>query len=405
MRGAPIPVAGVRSRFGARATVLLLALASGACIAVLGLDPLSEKAPAKAAAEGGLACLPDDLGEPGKPEGATPASLSTPPVFFAFNRLDLGIDTAQGRPGADLDRRVTTDVETSSCTPRDARDLGQFLEGARDADGGVDSAFNVLLGPVTSVITSMKPDLVNARLVHRRFGVALRVEHWNGTKNADGLIVSVFPALAQAVDGGVVPAPEGNFPWRGFEPSDRWMPDKRFVVSGGSAIRSSAAWVNDGRLVARFPLLTFSVRTSNDEPRPFDIVLSDAWITASLSPAVDGALPTLTGGSIVGRETIASLLDQLALLYVGDNYICRQKREVANYALEPGCKQADIRASHCDDGRGLPCDAISFGARFEAYAVLGLGPPWERSEADYQSVGREPPERRCPGIDGGYQCP
>lgn len=377
-----------------------MAVASGACVVVFGMDPLSEKqavddagtpeadAPDASEAEGGV-CGPDQIGVIGRPD-ASAASSDAGTAHFAFTLLDLGIDRGAERPGLDLDRRTTVDNETSSCIFADGGT--NALKYGPDTPGGVDNVAFGFLQDLREIFAAFDPERINARLAGDLYGVVLRLDGWNGESDDDEVSLSVFPTIGfwrPDADGGLVARGERVGP---FNPDagHLWTPDERFRLGTiGSLIRSDAAWINGGRLVARFARLTLPLRSSVDELRAFDIEMRDAWVTARVAPDAG----TITEGVIGGRVPSGAFLEQVRLMYDDTLNLYGCALVGANRGLL--CSSRDVRLSHCDDGKALPCDALSFGARFEARRVDKLGPFRARTDDEYRDAGQIPPSERC----------
>lgn len=398
-----------------RMATVVFAFTSAACVAVFGMDPLSEKAPGADGGPGGPdaplgepVCGVDDIGAPGTPDASLETGDAGGSVLFAVKSLDLGIDPNGDRPGFDLDHVVTTDPATSSCIVSDAGSSSNSQrEYLTDRPSGIDNAGFLLMDTLGKSVWTFSPTSINDRLVDGRFGFVLQIDDWNGKSDDDSVTVFLFPAIGYwrpLDDGGLAAAGEDGGPPR--TRSDLLMPDKRFQY-GGSSSFDGKAWVRDGKLVARFGELKLPIRSSNEELLAFDISLHDGWITATLTAAgADGA--TLEDGIITGRVIGAELLGQIRLLFddaISNDYVCRGS-SVGLLAADVVCRARDIRASHCDDRKSLPCDAISFGARFGAYQVDAMGPFRARDANEYRAHGNLPPDERC--VDAGSfltECP
>ncbi|MBN9167764.1 MAG: hypothetical protein BGO98_02520 [Myxococcales bacterium 68-20] len=398
-------------------TGVSLALASGACVAVFGMDPLSERAATDAGAddvatadapdEAAGACGVDRIGEVGRPL-ESPRTEDGGTVLFALSSLDLGINPAEGPPGFDLDRRVTSDLATSSCALPDAGDPRALLRSVGDPPSGVDNTTFALVQLLRSYVAAFDPTRIDLRLRTGYFGLVFRIDGWNGAKNDDDVSVMAFPTIGywRVLDAGV---PEWN--GESTRPFDRdagdlLMPDDRFrAATIGSTLRSAEAWINDGRLVARFDRLMLPIRSSVDDLRTFDFDLRDAWVAATVSFGNSDVGASLSDGVIGGRVSASSLLTQISLVYdeQSGTHICSGVVGTANIL----CDARDIRLSHCDDGRALRCDGLSFGARFDAYHLDQLGPFRGRYDADFRAKGQVPPSERCPdaGNEPALDCP
>jgi hypothetical protein len=394
-----------------RAILAILGLPSlAACVAVLGMDELSEGRGVDASSEASAPppgpCLPPAIAEPDRPPPQDKTVRDS--VFFAFRELDFGIDAAAEPAGYDLDRTKTTDLDGGgSCLFADGGDVGRLEKYWLDPPSGVDNAVQTLIQTLGTFVPTMAPEIINRRLVDRRYGLVLRIDGWNGTANDDDIRVLVFPTIGYWLpldDGGL--SAEGDRPEvpppTSFEPDEQLIADQRFQAGEGSTLFSLSAWIANGRLVARFDDLTVPIRSSIDELRAFDISLHEAWITGTLVPTGGEGRPALERGVIAGRLGAESLLREMALLFDTQTrtYACAGRSFLTGLALDLGCSARDIRAGHCDDRKRLPCNALSFGARFETYAVDRLGPFRGRTDDEYRSEPeRLPPGQRCLGID------
>lgn len=387
-------------RRAALAMTAASALGLAACTAVLGMDKLSERASgpdpdpdATDAGDGGpRACTDDAIDAAARPSPQGPGDQTR---YFAIRELELAVG------GYDLDHVRTTEPTTSSCT---------FPEGVTpimDGPDGVDNAGASLFPTVGIVAPALSTTAVNDRLRDGQFGVVLGLGGWNGTPTDDSLTLLLFPTLGiwtvngdgTKVPGGPTNPAHAKIVGDG-SPGDLWMRDARFPTGGaGTAV---AAWVNQGRLVARFDTLTLPIRSDHDL-KLIDIVVHDAWITADLGGDADQ--PTLTNGVLAGRFDVPEFLSGLLELYTGQDYLCHQG-QFPELARARVCAYRDIRTSHCDDGQAKPCDAISIGARFHTYRVEQLGPLFEQSESLYASAGLLVPEARCVDVDvdAGSRC-
>lgn len=387
----------------ALALALSAALGLAACNAVLGLDKLSEK-PATVEVDGDVidpgdggptTCTEDTVDAARRPAAQGAGDEAR---YFAFNDLQIAVSADLG---FDLDHVATVDAKTSSCA------FPQGVSPITDAPGGVDNGGAALFPTVGIVAPALSAKAIVDRLRDAQFGVLLGLGGWNGTLTDDSLTLLVFPTLGIWTENpGASPTPGGptNPAHRTITgdgaPTDRWMRDARFPTGAGAA---TAAWVNGGRLVARFDTLTLPIRPDFDL-KPLDLVVRDAWITGDLGGDKDQ--PTLRNGVIAGRLVVSDFLADLLLLYTGQEYLCRQDR-FPDLARSRICAFRDIRASHCDDKKALPCDALSFSARFETYRVDQLGPVFEQTAEVYASAGLLAPPERCKDvdIDGGSRCP
>jgi hypothetical protein len=387
-----------RSRSLFVSAMLVVPLASAACVAILGLDKLSEKpaatdanvADANADAATEAVCGTDSIDE-AFPEPEVQDLGDAGSRYFAFNKLDLGAGV-----GFNLDHRVTTaDASTRGCTfPTDNVDY------VTDPTTGVDSTFAALLqGPFISR-SAIEPEKLNASIGKGAFGMVVRLDGWNGDDD-DNVRLAFLPAVKRI-------SPDAGDPSSGR--SDLWQLAFEYFsgLPPGTSIRSDRAWVRKGTLFARFTTFLLPIRVSLQDQKFFHIVLSDAWLTAAVGN------DTLTDGVIAGRLKSSDFVREVRLTYVvtGDaGYLCSPSTAAMlgfGNLVTGGCAARDIRSSHCDDGLPTPCDAVSFGAGFAAYAVdpqtLYSAPLADRCE----DAGLLPPEKRCLNagdVDASVDCP
>ena len=383
-----------RARSALASAVIGMSLASTACIAVLGLEKLSEEKKTAPGSDGGTGgtgesgasetdakCGDDFIDAESKPAAVDAGDASDLVRYFAFNNLDLE------NGGFDLDHIVTIDEATSSCS------LPSGVPFASDPASGVDNATRGLLGVIGPALPAFNPTKINERLVNGDFGLLVGINNWNDTGTDDEVVVILYSTLG--IWNGQMPKAPSKPPLGivgDGDASDLWMPDR--PVQLGSA--SNTAWVNDGKLVARFPTLTLSIRSDLDV-KLIDLVLQDAWLTADLSP---GPPITLQKGVLGGRVVVSDFLNEVRLLYTGIGYICSSSTAMMT-ASKAMCGARDIRSKHCEDRQAMPCNALSFGARFETYAVDQLGPPYEQEieGGPYDQRNLLRPGQRC--LDAG----
>lgn len=403
----------MRARRMALAMAIMLASASGACVAILGLDPLSE-GPAEAGvpdvqspdadagdAETGRACDPNALEVPTGLPTAPPVTGGGQSVLFAFTTLDLGIEGIKS--GLDLDLATTTAPRANSCVLPEAP--ADITGRAVDGDGGLDNGAFHLLAGITSLVAAFAPERIDLRLRDNLYGVLVRIEGWNGERDDGDVRVSIIPTIGTWTpgpdDAGLVSGPAGP-----MGPNDLHMPDRRFLAGTvGSTILTQSAWVRDGKLVAHFDELVVPIRSSVDEIRSFDITLRNAWFSATLEPAAPDAGPDagpsgLSRGVFGGRLDPSDFIREVSLIFIEEtrSYLC------AGAAAGAGsfCEARDIRVESCH-APSAPCSAVSFGGAFLARRIEGFGPYVQRVDADYRdpATGRLPPQERCPGNPNG----
>ncbi len=385
------------------AGLTLISSLSGACVAVLGLDELHPRKGTDKVDSGTPACGEDSVDIIPKPPSVAAAPSGEPQTYlFAVSSLDLGIDLDNARPGFDLDHQTTMDLETNGCAFSPG-DQGVILQYAKDPSNGVDNVTSKLLGLLGTFSPEFTATAINERLRRGKFGLVFSIQDWNGTDDDPEIRIQVFPAL------GIESAndPDGGLVTPTFTNRDRWRPDARFdPKAGGAPMLSSQAWVHDGIIAARFLELTLPFLALELDPKPFDARLINVWVATRLSKSSNGTL-TLSSGTIGARLRTNDLFKEMRYVNVGPSLrVCSVPGLVA-LLRKQSCMVRDVRENYCDDNLGLPCEALSFGAGFEAYRVDAPGSPRTITNQDYAEADRAakaslgqgydvpPPSQRC----------
>lgn len=375
---------------------MLVLLPLAACAAIFGFDDLQ-----------GVSTIPDDDVFTPPPDDAgtdTSAEASDPctqlgiptlpttdasgdngtPVYIAFKTFDTGGAVV----GLNLDRTCSPTLATGSCTvPNEGE--SDYETYARDFPGtnGLDNSSYRLLNKSLAAVPAFTGDAINQRLHDGEFGYLLRISRWNGLPNDDDVLVEVFPALGIADDpDSSSPQPTGT---PHFDANDVWVRDNRFQQMGAlglAAYASSIAFVQEGRLIARFPMVVLPITIPHDS-KPFDITIREGYLAGDLTN--DGPDNyKITNGIVAGRWSTFDLLNQIRLINFNDEeagvnnvVLCTPGTGFGYYALfkGPACQGRDIRAAQMDDNKGLPCDALSAGMSFETYGVNAAGPFYDAS--------------------------
>lgn len=390
-----------RARWFAGLTVL--ASLSGACVAVLGLDELHPRKETEETDSGAAACGEDSVDViPKPPSEATGPAAEPRNYLFAVDNLDLGIDVDSARPGFDLDHQTTTDLATNGCAFSPG-DQGVILQYAKDPTTGVDNVTSKLLGLLETFSPEFTAKAINDRLRRGKFGLIFSLQDWNGADDDPEVRIQVFPALGLESSND----PDAGPATPTFSPRDRWRPDARFdQKAGGTPLVSSQAWVRDGVIAARFLELTLPFQALELDPKPFDLRLVNVWVAARIVKSSDGAL-NLSYGTIGARFRTNDLFREMRYVNVGPSLrVCSVPGLVA-FLRKQSCMVRDVRDNYCDDNQGLPCQALSFGAGFEAYRVDAPGSPRTITNEDYAEADRAakatlgtgydvpPPSARC----------
>ncbi len=369
-------------------TIVLTALAGvGAvsCAAVLGFERLStedgfvfdsgsdasDAAPIQADAEAGTeieAGSCGDIGIPAEPVDA--AAAGGPPMLFAIKLLDFGVDNDGGAgdvPGFNLDRTCSVDLASSSCKTNVLQPT--FDRHAKDKNAaGLDNASFSLIKYISSLSDLLTSETINQGIADGKYGAVVRLTDWNGQPDDNDVQVEIFPAI------GILPRASKD---AGFGPDDQWVLDARFMIAANveaSQVKSDRAWVTGGKLVGRFAQVFFPVIIDKD-PKPFDIRITDAILTATLSGT------SLANGTVAGRWKTSEFLGQVRTIFVKDanglkdTVLCEPvpfAQLLYGSVKKEVCDARDIRSDSNDTAK-LGCDAVSAAMRVEAYPVTSLG--------------------------------
>lgn len=349
--------------------VVALSSLTAACAAILGFERLEEDAPvtpvvdgatdAPSAGDGGSDAPQDPVcstvGVPDPPAAQPGGDAGDIEQEFAISSVDFGLDTSVDPVGLNIDRRCTTSLASSTCKLPSPDQLARAI----DYDGGVDNSGYSLVQQLSLLGEAFAPKNINERLQRGEYGFIVRVRNYNGTPNDDAIGVEVYPALRHGVPPSV---PDGGR-------SDLWVRDQSYNFVNSSTIRSTLAYVSAGVVVAFFE--TFEMPLSAPEQTPptrrMVVKLRDVWMRAQLVKLPDGN--DGARGVLAGRWSTLDFLRQVRSLDVPNlGTICKQSF-VYLQAKNTLCPGRDVRGRAVDDDKDLPCDAVSAGLAFTAYAV------------------------------------
>ncbi len=263
-------------------------------------------------------------------------------------------------------------VPTASATGNRCDDPG----GRDNAAIGVFTAFS------TAAPEAFQPGFVRSQIAAGRYTFLLKLQKYNGTPN-DSQIVANFLASSgvegvQTADGGPLRPPT-------FDGTDVWTVDPVSLLSGSDAIgkdcatdlkacaaeyRDVAAYVTDGVLVAHIdaPLrIGLTVGT-------FNIDVKGGVLVGKLTRSGDSFS---LAGDYAGRLQIGHLLQALTFFRepVLNEFLCPHT-PLYKGLKKSLCGALDLRGRSLDDGKGLPCDALSTSLSFEAHPAR-LGHVWQ----------------------------
>jgi hypothetical protein len=359
--------------------ITLLASASAiSCAAVLGFERLSTEdgfvidsgseagdgGTIQVDAEAGAGAVDagpcGEIGLPAEPVGA--ADAGGPPLLVALSVLDFAPSVV---PGFNLDRTCSIDLASSSCKTNVLEPT--FDRHAKDKSAtGLDNASFSLIDSLGSLSNLLTAPTIDRGIADGKYGAVLRITGWNGQADDDDVQIEIFPAI------GLLPRADAD---AGFAPSDQWILDRRFQADAdASRLKTVRAWVTGSQLVGRFAEISLPVFLDQD-PKPFDIRLTDAILTATL------ATTSLTNGTVAGRWKTADLLDEMRTIFVKDanglsNTVLCEPVSAAQLLYgslkKEVCDARDIRGDG-NDTAGLGCDAVSAAMRIEGYPVTNLG--------------------------------
>ncbi len=249
---------------------------------------------------------------------------------------------------------------------------------------------------------AFQPGFVRTQIAMGRYTFLLKLQNYNGTPNDREVIVSFFVSSGvegvQTSDGGDLPPPT-------FDGGDVWTVDPLSLLSGVSAngrdclvdatpcapkYSDGQAYVVDGLLVAHIDA-------------PLRIGLTMGTFHMDVKGGVMVARLTRSGASFSlagdygGRLQIGDLLRGLAFFRapVGPGFLCPGVPLFDNLKGKL-CEHLDLRGQQAEDGRELPCDALSTSLSFDAYPAQ-LGHVWQP----------QPEVHPCTNVPdaAAYRCP
>ncbi len=355
-------------------------LGAGACSNILGIRDLVNAVDAtpEAAVEaeaGPFVCQPAHPPTRGTGNGDGPA------LVLALNAISGGLEqNVKSDFGWDLDNHCTCQdkVSPEACI----RPVPTALETC-DGPNGRDLAGNLAIRQATTLVAGVSDTNLNAKLEEGRFGALVVIRNYDGSLNDSSVRVDFAPSYGTVtlggggtplydVDGKLVPTALKH------DGTDQWSFAPKFATANGNLVdaiaRDDDAYVRGGVLVAHFKTAWVVVQFDLTNGNPLAFRVDDVVVSANVQKTAKGI--ELTDGRIGGRAAISSMLQSFTVWTDptgGD--MCPNSSSVAFAAIQGGlCRNRDIRGSAADDGRNLPCDAISFGIAFAAEPALLYGP-------------------------------
>lgn len=276
--------------------------------------------------------------------------------FFAAEHFEIGTrDPMAWRDiGLDLDGRCTT-AETSSEELECRTRVGA---GHPDGEEGIDNQFGAaILGTLTAINPAIFDEL-NTSFARGTYGVVLSLSGWNLSANDDAVVV----ALMEASSGrGPIGPPE-------HLGEDTWTVSTDAVVEDDveRPLCASMGYVADGVVVAQLPSRC-GFRISTEDGNVVQVRLSRPVVMMT----VEAGAPGFGEGVLVGRWRVGDFVD--AFPYIATDFCPDELGPVLEAALETS---SDVLAEGDADPE-MPCDAVSFGARFRggpAFVDSTVGP-------------------------------
>lgn len=314
---------------------------------------------------------PDDWQPPDVPNGVKS-------LIFALDGLRLVPDDDEPQ-GLDLDCTDTTVPDASSCTINLTDDMGTFLGALRDLEGGIDNAGKSSFAGLFAV-AGVDPAGLDQSVRAGRVGMVLRVINVASTQASPSVRVAAYPAgrirgSGPACDAGATAErSDGGFP--PHEPSfdDVWCVDEEYrstIEGGARPLESTAGWIRDGFLFAKFDELPVPIYDHAARGRVAHARLREVRLVARIV----GKEPELRleDAVIAGRWPMEELLIEsfsvLSKKPAGGP--CRAGQDTVVNAHSEFCPLRDIGVA----AEPERCSAVSVGFAFTGYAVASTGEP------------------------------
>jgi hypothetical protein len=356
-------------------------LGAAACSNILGIRELTNFV------EAGVEAGPDvEAGpfvcEPAHPPTRGGGNGDGPPLILAFNLISGGLEqNVKTDFGWDLDDHCTCQdtVKPEACVRPNPN-----APETCDRPNGRDLAGNLALRQATTLVAGVSDTNLAAQLEAGKFGAVMIVRNYDGSLNDSSVRVDFAPSYGTvSVPDGGVPAVDGKGKLvpvaLKHDGTDVWSFAPQFATKNGGLLdaiaRDDNAYVRGGVLVANFKTAWVVVQFDLTNGNPLAIRVDDVIVSANVSKTAKGI--ELVDGRIGGRSSISTMLQSFEVWSdptgVGD--MCPNTGSIAFSAIQGGlCRNRDIRGFKSEDGKGLPCDAISFGIAFGAEPALLYGP-------------------------------
>ncbi len=302
--------------------------------------------PVEAAVDAPPTC--DPLLPPSRPPPGDPTSSA---FLLAGDTLEYG----RAGEGYDLDGLCTCPGATA-CT------LAVNPSPACDGPRGVDNVLGPLLTSTLALFPGRGEYTCTDYIKAGSQNILVQLQGYNGTDNDDAVHVGVIasPGILGRTDAGPSPLPK-------LDGTDTWQVEDDSVVGTSQTfpfetrIDDRAAYVRDGVLVAT---LDIDLRVGLFRARAKEAKLVGRLVR-------EGPLLRLRDAILSGRVLAADLLTGLEVLRspISLQPLCRQEPLYLE-AKRRVCAVMDLPGTRADDGRAVPCRAISLALRFSAVMAL-----------------------------------
>ncbi len=235
-----------------------------------------------------------------------------------------------------LDTSCVDGGDPPACAPVDP--LGRNC----DQSGGIDNAAQSPLFDSSNIGNSKVNILAEwpADVAAQRSGFVLSISSYAGELNNPEVNVDYYPDVGVADGGGT-------------------LIDNAAISAGRGVFENTAAYVNNGVLVAKFARLplhyAFFFTDTPDTQLSAVIWISDAWIIGHPVLDVDAGGLRMDDAQLVGRIVSDDFVAFLANLDTCVTYS----------DMSQVCGLLDLTDGPSNDGKGPGCDAISFAVGFD----------------------------------------
>lgn len=385
------------------------AVSALACTSILGIQSLSNGPEAVDGSQPDTFVVQPDtstlpcslLHAPERVDGGDTGSIN---FTVATNAMQFGIDSPDTADiYYDLDNACTCEAtDAESCT----RPLvgGQPSPDTCDLSNGRDGTGNRAIALLTAVPGFSQMNLTT-NLAAGTYGAVMSVRGYDGTADDPHVRIDIarsYGTIGKTDAGALVNVPLRN------DGTDVWSYDPALASDDGTLITSKtfddAAFVRNGVLVAHFAAVLFNLQFKIGNNNQLTLRFTDVVITGNLQQSDAGAGWTIANGRVAGRITAADLVKTFSVWndpIIGDNFtgIC-SGTPIFTTVTDKLCQRLDVRSAAAEDGKGMPCNALSFGVGFSAgpmklYGGVGY---------NYKSTSCFDPAKFDPNVPGTFVC-